>query len=237
MNVWRAIRRPLMTSRPAKAALVRLLTWALKFVRLTNRRVDTTDERAEALKHAPSIAALWHGQHLLAPALYPSDVPMAAMVSRSADAELNAGVIEAFGFEAIRGSGGRPGATQADKGGARALLALKKALDAGKSVSMIADIPHGRPRDAGMGIVTLARLSGRPIIPIAIATSRRKVLEKSWDRTTINLPFGRSSLIVGAPVTVPANASEAECDALRRELSRNLDHATAEAYRLVDARR
>ncbi|MBX3576410.1 MAG: lysophospholipid acyltransferase family protein [Rhizobiaceae bacterium] len=236
MNVWRSIRRPLAQSRLVKAATVRVLKWTLEFVRLTNRRVDATDERAEALRHAPSIAALWHGQHLLAPALYPRDVAMAAMVSRSADAELNAGVIEAFGFQAIRGSGGRPGATRADKGGARALLALKKALDAGKSVSMIADIPHGTPRDAGMGIVTLARLSGRPIIPIAIATSRRKVLEKTWDRTTINLPFGRSALIVGKPVSVPPEASDAQCDALRQELSRNLDEATAEAYRLVDTR-
>ena len=44
-----------------------------------------------------------------------------------------------------------------------------------------------------MGIVTLARLSGRPIVPVALATSRRKVLEKTWDKTTINLPFGRGA--------------------------------------------
>ena len=62
---------------------------------------------------------------------------------------------------------------------------------------MIADIPHGTPREAGLGIVTLARLSGRPIVPWRIATSRRKVLEKSWDKTTINLPFGRCAIVVG----------------------------------------
>ena len=77
------------------------------------------------------------------------------------------------------------------------LIALKRALDGGKNVAMIADIPHGTPREAGLGIVTLARLSGRPILPIALATSRRKVIEKSWDKTTINLPFGRASLTVG----------------------------------------
>ena len=93
--------------------------------------------------------------------------PLVAMVSRSADAELNALVIEKFGFEAVRGSGGRESTRHLDKGGARALIALKKALDAGKNVAMIADIPHGTPREAGLGIVTLARLSGRPILPIA----------------------------------------------------------------------
>ena len=113
------------------------------------------------------------------------------MVSRSADAEMNALVIEKIGFEAVRGSGGRDSTKHLEKGGARALIALKKALDGGKNVAMIADIPHGTPREAGLGIVTLARLSGRPILPIALATSRRKVIEKSWDKTTINLPFGR----------------------------------------------
>ena len=83
----------------------------------------------------PAIIALWHGQHLLAPAFYPSRRGLVAMVSRSADAELNAMVLERFGFEAVRGSGGREGRRHADKGGARALIALKKALDAGKNVA------------------------------------------------------------------------------------------------------
>ena len=82
------------------------------------------------------------------------------MVSRSADAEMNALVIEKIGIEAVRGSGGRDSSQQVEKGGARALIALKKALDAGNNVAMIADIPHGTPREAGLGIVTLARLSG-----------------------------------------------------------------------------
>ena len=81
-----------------------------------------------------------------------------------------------------------------EKGGAQALIALKKVLDAGSNVCMIADIPHGTPRQAGMGIVMLARISGRPVVPIAMATSRRKVLEKTWDKTTINLPFGRGGI-------------------------------------------
>ncbi|TIU55682.1 MAG: hypothetical protein E5W25_35095, partial [Mesorhizobium sp.] len=86
----------------------------------------------------------------------------------------------------------------------------------------------------GLGIVLLARLSGRPILPAAIATSRRKVLERSWDKTTINLPFGRSSIVVGAPVFVPANADEAEMERKRQEVTAALNAATAEAYRLVD---
>ena len=140
---------------------------------------------------SPAIVAMWHGQHFMAPSVYPKGAPLVAMVSRSADAELNALVIEKFGIRTVRGSGGRENSRHLDKGGAKALIALKKALDDGSNVFMIADIPHGTPRQAGLGIITLARLSGRPIVPVAIVTSRRKVLERSWDKTTIHLPFGR----------------------------------------------
>jgi lysophospholipid acyltransferase (LPLAT)-like uncharacterized protein len=171
----------------------------------------------------------------MAPVFYPKGRPLVAMVSRSADAELNALVVEKFGIEAVRGSGGRESARHLDKGGAKALIALKKSLVAGKNVAMIADIPHGTPRDAGLGIVLLARLSGRPILPAAIATSRRKVLERSWDKTTINLPFGRSSIVVGTPVFVPKDADDAEMELKRQEVTASLNAATARAYSLVDA--
>jgi lysophospholipid acyltransferase (LPLAT)-like uncharacterized protein len=137
----------------------------------------------------------------------------------------------------VRGSGGRDNANHMDKGGARALIALKKALDAGKDVAMIADIPKGTPRDAGMGIVTLAKLSGRPIMPMAVATSRRKVLEKSWDKTTINLPFGRGAVILGELIHVAADADDAEMERKRQDLTAALNAATDKAYRLVDGAR
>lgn len=236
---WKRIRKPLAESPVAKGLLASLLAQFMRFVRLTNPPVAGSvrfeGSRYETME--PGIVALWHGQHLLMPAFYPSPRPLVAMVSRSADAEINALLVEKFGIEAVRGSGGRENARHLDKGGAKALIALKKALVAGKNVCMIADIPHGTPRDAGMGIVLLAKLSGRPIFPAALATSRRKVLEKSWDKTTINLPFGRSAIAVGEPVFVAPDADDAEMERKRQELTARLNAATAEAYRLADGKR
>lgn len=237
-NAWRKIRKPLAKSRFVKAALTELLTGALRFVRVTNPAVKGSVSKLtpemEALE--PAILALWHGQHILAPAFYPSKRKLVAMVSKSADAELNAKVLERFGVATVRGSGGRTTGNNADKGGARALLQLKKALDAGSNVCMIADIPHGTPRDAGDGIILLARISGRPIIPAAIATSRRKVLEKSWDKTTINLPFGKGVLHFGEPIFVAADADAETMEAHRRELTDALNETFDTAYRMVGAR-
>jgi len=64
------------------------------------------------------------------------------MFSRSADAEINARVGEKLGLETVRGSGGRSKHQNTDKGGARALLTLKRALQGGKTAAMIADIAH-----------------------------------------------------------------------------------------------
>src|SRR5262249_36230606 len=170
------------------------------------------------------------------PFYYPRGRRLVSMVSRSADAEMNALVLEKLGFEAVRGSGGRDHQRHLHKGGAQALIALKRALDAGDNVAMIADIPHGKPREAGLGIITLAKLSGRPVLPVALASSRRKVIEKSWDKTTINLPFGRASLAIGAPVSVPPDADDALMEAKRRELTASLNAATAEAYSKADGK-
>ncbi len=237
-SLWARVREPLARSRLAKGIVTSFFAQALRFVRATNRLVPGSAQLTGDYENAePGIIALWHGQHLLAPAFYPSKRGLVAMVSRSADAELNAMVVEKFGIEAVRGSGGRAPRRHLDKGGARALVALKKALDAGKNVAMIADIPHGKPRDAGMGIILLARLSGRPIVPAAIATSRRKVLERSWDKTTISLPFGRSAVAVGDLIYVAKDADEAEMERKRAQLTETLNAATARAYALADGAR
>ncbi len=236
-SVWQKIRKPIARSALAKKAIAAALVRAMKLVRATNPLVEgSTDAEAAYAAHAPAIVTLWHGQHLMAPAYFPKGGRLLAMVSRSADAELNALVVEKFGFSAVRGSGGRQGRQRKKKGGAKALLALKKALDGGSTVSMIADIPHGTPRDAGMGVVTLARLSGRPILPVAIASSRRRILAGTWDKTTISLPFGRGAFVVGDPILVAADADDAELERKRQEVTAGLDKATDRAYALADAR-
>lgn len=235
--LWRRIRKPLARSRFLKNALASFLAAAIRVVERTNRRVDGSHDVAKALtEHSPAIGALWHGQHLLSPAMNPRKHRLVALFSRSADAELNALVAKKLGFGIVRGSGGREGAHSTRKGGAAALIQLKRAIDAGCSIAMIADIPHGKPRQAGLGIVTLARLSGRPIVPMAVATSRRKVLERTWDKTTINLPFGRSAVVFGEPIYVPADADDGEMEKKRRQVTDALNLATRDAYLLVDGK-
>ena len=209
----------------------------LKFVNRTNPLDPRSSKYDEVFRaNEPAIVALWHGQHLMIPFLASKGAKFVAMISRSGDAEVNARIVERMGFQTVRGSGGRNEPNEGGKGGAKALIGLKKALDRGRSAVMIADISKGTARQAGNGIILLARLSGRPILAVAYATSRRHVIRRSWDKTTVNLPFGRAAAIISQPLYVEKNADDARMEEYRAELTRRLDAATKEAYAIVDGR-
>ena len=212
-----------------------LIESILRFTWKTNRDAGSTDHTDLLDGHWPVIFALWHGQHLLIPYAAPREHRFVSLVSRSLDAEINARVIERVGHAVIRGSGGRDAGsgTSARKGSVSAVIAMRNALRKGTNVVMIADISKGAPRQAGEGIVALARLSGRPVVPMALATSRHRVIEKSWDRTTINLPFGKRALRLAPPVFVSPDADETELAEARARITAELNRITSEAYQAV----
>ncbi|WP_274629976.1 lysophospholipid acyltransferase family protein [Arvimicrobium flavum] len=234
-SLWRSIRKPIQDSKFFKNFVASLAANYIRLVRLTNPMAKGSDDPTQGfMRHRNAIFGLWHGQHIFIPVYHPRGNPMATMISRSADAEINALCTEKLGLKVFRGSGGREREKAVEKGGIRGLIALKKALDAGMSVGTVADIPSGTPRDAGMGIITLAKLSGRPIVPVAFNTSRRKVLEKTWDKTTVNLPFGRSAICFGEPIQVPRDADDAAMEASRLALTDAMNVVTDRARKIVD---
>jgi lysophospholipid acyltransferase (LPLAT)-like uncharacterized protein len=182
-------------------------------------------------RHAPVIIAMWHGQHFLAPFIRRAHDRGKVLVSRHRDGEINALAVEWLGIGAIRGSGNHGGGF-VGKGGVSAFKEMLIALEEGYNVALTADIPKVA-RVAGLGIVKLASASGRPIYPIAIATRRRLELN-NWDRTAINLPFGRGAGVAGELVRVPADADAAALEDARRTLEVSLNAATARAYALAD---
>lgn len=205
----------------------------LKFVFKTNKWiVEPEDALAEVTPELPVIVGVWHGQHILLPAI-PIGLTASVMISRSLDGEITARVAQAYGNRTIRASGGRSAKATLKKGALKGFLDMKAALERGENVLQTADIPKGQSRSAGAGIVTLAQKTGRPIVPLAVASSRRWVLPKSWDRTTINGPFGKSAIVVGKLVHVDAEGGDAAIEKARGELQLELDRITERAYALT----
>jgi len=205
----------------------------LRLVRSTSRITFEPENPLEALReHLPGIMTMWHGQHLMAPFVPEKGFDLKVMVSRHRDGEINAVIAEKFGYGTIRASAARTPSRTVEKGGLRGFLEMKRTLAEGTTVAMTADLSHAESRRAGPGIIMLARSSGRPVLPIALATSRRLVL-KNWDRTTINLPFSRGACIFGTPIYVPADADEALFEEKRQALEDELNRVTAIAYQRV----
>jgi hypothetical protein len=204
----------------------------LRFVGMTTRfQLEPEDVYARGEADMPIILAFWHGQHLLAPVARKIEHRVNMLVSRHRDGEINAIAAERLGVGTIRGSGNHGGGF-VHKAGVAAFQSMLDSLAEGNSIALSADVPKVA-RVAGLGIIKLAQASGRPIYPSAIATSHRVVL-KNWDRTTINLPFGRGAGVAAEPLSVAAGADDATLETARRLLEERLNVATRRAYEIVD---
>ena len=179
----------------------------------------------------PAIFAFWHGQHFLTPFIKTKETHLAkVLISLHRDGEFNAIAAERLGIGTIRGSGDH-GAAFHRKGGVGAFKEMVRALADDYNVALTADVPK-RSRVAGLGIIMLARESGRPIMPFAMATSRYVQLD-NWDRTTINLPFGRGAIVGIEVLRVPPDADAAVMEQYRQKLEDLLNQSTERAYELV----
>jgi len=228
MELWRHIGQ----QRWAKVAVGVIAAEYLRFVGMTTRfRLEPADIYARGEADMPIILAFWHGQHLLAPMARRNDHRVNMLVSRHRDGEINAIAAKRLGVGTIRGSGNHGGGF-VHKAGVAAFQAMLDSLAKGSSIALSADVPKVA-RVAGLGIIKLAQASGRPIYPSAIATSRRFVLD-NWDRTTINLPFGRGAGVAAEPLSVPSDADDAALESARQLLEDRLNAATRRAYELVD---
>jgi lysophospholipid acyltransferase (LPLAT)-like uncharacterized protein len=211
----------------ASAEYLRLVWKTSRFV------IEPADFYERLTPDLPAIVAVWHGQHFLTPFLRRPEHRAKVLISRHRDGEINAIIAERLGAETIRGSGDH-GPEFHRKGAVGAYRAILSALGDGYNIVLTADVPKVS-RVAGFGIVMLARASGRPIYPSAIATSRRIQLD-NWDRSAFNLPFSRGAVVIGEPIRVAADADDAGLETARRLVETRLNAATDRAYALADRR-
>lgn len=191
------------------AGLLRLLgaTWRV--------RVEGPDPLTPG--HEPVVAAFWHRNVLIASHLY-RDRGFSAAVSRSRDGDRIAALLAALGYQqTARGSSTR--------GGTTALRELIAQVQDGTTVSIQPDGPQGPARISKLGIVTLARLSQRPITPVGLS-ARPALRFRSWDGTLLPLPFARVLCSYGEPIEVREEADEDEEELRRQELDQRLNQLT-----------
>ena len=218
-----------MLTRIGGRALAQLIRRVIK----TGNKVSEPADVPQFLRdNYPCIVACWHGQFMMIVGVHPGPYNIHAMVARHGDAEVIGQAMECFGVELIRGAGA--GGRKRDRGGATALRAAVTALKKKTFMVMTADVPPGPARVAGLGIVTVARMAGCPIVPIACATTKFKSFD-TWSRITVNLPSPKLAFVCGEPIHVPRDADEAALEAIRLKVETDLNRAMSRAYELAGA--
>jgi lysophospholipid acyltransferase (LPLAT)-like uncharacterized protein len=187
---------------------------------LINALGHTLHWRVEGLHHYDAIVAsgrqpvmaFWHGR-ILPATFYFRRRGIVVITSENFDGEWIARIIERFGYGTARGS--------TTRGGKRAMLQLVRDMAAGKPAGFTVDGPRGPARVAQPGAIWLAKATGNPVLPFHLEASAHWSM-KSWDRTQIPKPFSTVALVVGEPMTVPAEASAGELEGARAELDARL---------------
>lgn len=206
-----------------------------RFVLKTSNIVfEPSDGQARILEDYPPIVAVWHGQFMMVAALQPEGFEADAIVARHGDAEVIAEALLPFNVRLVRGAGSQGRAFKKERGGVAALRQAVRALESNRAVVTTADVPPGPARIAGSGVVTLAKLSGRPVVPVAVATSRYRTLN-TWSRMTINLPYSKLACVVGDKIWVPEDATPDVIEEKRVEIEQALNAATLRAYEAAGA--
>ena len=168
----------------------------------------------------PVILCMWHNRLVLGFPIFRrfflTPQPhrrVATIVSASKDGAMLARFFEHHAVQPVRGSSSRRGA--------RALRELTRWADKGYDLAITPDGPRGPKYVVQGGVITLAQLTGLPIVPFLAQIHSKKIFD-SWDGFQMPLPFSRCDVHVGEFLQVPRGADSEECEAARYTLEQRM---------------
>jgi lysophospholipid acyltransferase (LPLAT)-like uncharacterized protein len=199
------------------------LVW--RTARLTVINEDSL--RALVSQHGAVIPVSWH-QHLLLCGRYAvaskrHGMKPGFMISPSVDGEAPTQLAQRYGAHVVRGSGSYTGV--------RAVRGVYQAIVKDRISALITpDGPRGPRFQFKPGAIFSAQITGVPIVPLAFAARRVRVLS-TWDKFVLPVPFSRVVIAIGEAVHVPRELD----DAGREQLVVTMQQAMHATYRSAAA--
>jgi lysophospholipid acyltransferase (LPLAT)-like uncharacterized protein len=193
-----------------------LVAFGFRLLQLWGRTLRyEIDDRAGVVGRSVTenyIGALWHNRLLVFPLVLRRFFPErhgAALISASRDGDLLADAVRRFGYDVVRGSSSRLGAS--------AILQLAQVLASGGDVVITPDGPRGPAYELGPGIIFLAQKSGAAVVPMNLEYSRCWRLG-SWDRFIVPRPFAKVRVLINRPHRVESTVTPEEFESERLAL-------------------
>lgn len=198
---------------PLAAGVIRLLKGLMRCETLGRENLGDQWQQGKRV-----IISFWHDQLLLMALGYPGRGAR-ILISSSNDGELIARVMRFFGQDAVRGSSHR--------GGRAAFKQLVALGDAPTDLVVTPDGPKGPRHQLKDGVIQLARLTGRPVLPMAFVCSRGHRFA-SWDRFLLPYPFSRGVYSFGEAVFYsPGESTDSFRNRLELAMRQNQQRAEA----------
>jgi len=173
----------------------------------------------------PAIGAFWHGRLLMMPLIYRGK-KLSFLVSSHRDGQVVGKSLTRFGFHAILGSTYRRGFS--------AFKQMVKAHQNGSDIAIAPDGPRGPRYRVQIGVIELAKLTGRPVVPISFSASKKKVF-KTWDHFLLPYPFSKGVFIWGEPIVVDPDGDRTHMEEKRALLEKRLNELTERADHYFDS--
>ena len=206
-----------MTSERKARLLGALGSWLMRALLVTLR--FRFEDRARIMATPPAkplLWAFWHNRLFVMPYVFEHFFPGrpgAALTSASKDGEILAAFLNRFSVRAIRGSSSR--------GGARALVEMKRAIEDGFIMGITPDGPRGPRYHLNPGVVKLAQVTGGFVLPVRVRYSRFWQV-KSWDGFMIPKPFATVEITFDTLHNVPLTTDDAAFEAERVRMQEKL---------------
>jgi lysophospholipid acyltransferase (LPLAT)-like uncharacterized protein len=199
--------------------------WAIKILSRTMRFEEVHPEIPRGFweKGIPFIVAFWHGRLLMMPIAYQGK-KLSFLVSPHRDGQVVGKALKRFGFHAILGSTTRKG-----------FSGFKQMVNAqGSDIAIVPDGPRGPYHQVQIGVIELAKLTGRPVVPITFSASKKKIFN-TWDQFLLPYPFSKGVFIFGEPIYVDQNGDRTHLEGKRILLENRLNELTERADHYFDS--
>ncbi len=169
------------------------------------------------------VLGMWHNKVVTTVLALKFIKKRAGLASPSKDGELISVPLEKLGFHMIRGSSG--------KDSVKGLIQLIKALKEGYTIGTPLDGPKGPALEAKHGMIYIAQKSGKPMMFMGAAYSKKWILHKAWDKCQIPKPFSKVVCLIEGPLYIPKDGNIEEYQKIVEE---KLNEVNEKAEKLME---
>jgi lysophospholipid acyltransferase (LPLAT)-like uncharacterized protein len=169
------------------------------------------------------IYVFWH-ENMLLPSYRCRSPGICVLVSRHADGQLIAEILQNMGTNVIRGSTSR-----------ESVLAVRRMLRVCQDMHLVItpDGPRGPRRSVQAGVIYLAAKTGLPIVAVGIGHENPWRL-RSWDQLVLPKPGRRATIITSRPIAIPPDLDKELLEPYRRLVEDTLRDVSERAEHLAE---